>query len=296
MGYKLLLLLEKILMFLPQKSRKSFFSFLGWIAYKTSKRYRKVVEQNLNFAFDGKMSKKEIDEIARYSFKNLLYNFQHLMELRSMDKEHLKSKVKVINLDIIDKIHAEGRSIIYITPHYSSWEFTGVAGGIYFGDTILAVYKRMKNRVYEEWLLDARARFGNINLEKENVLKPLVRHIKNGTGAPGILIDTNINPKDGLIVNFMGKTIRQTSTPAFLARKFNAAIVPVATRTDDDENYTLMVFDEIVVEKSDDAKADILKSTQLQADWLTELITKEPKFWFWLHRRWKNDHPEIYES
>lgn len=94
----------------------------------------------------------------------------------------------------------------------------------------------------------------------------------------------------------MGKSIRQTSTPAYLARKFNAAIIPVTIRTDDEENYTLMLFDEIPVEKTEDEQADIQKATQLQADWLTSLITKEPKFWFWLHRRWKNDHPEIYKK
>jgi len=92
----------------------------------------------------------------------------------------------------------------------------------------------------------------------------------------------------------MGKSLRQTYTPAYMARKFNAAVIPVSIRTDDEENYTLMLFDEIPVEKTEDEKADILKATQLQADWLSELITKEPKFWFWLHRRFKGDHPEIY--
>ena len=92
----------------------------------------------------------------------------------------------------------------------------------------------------------------------------------------------------------MGKSIRQTSTPAYLARKFDAAIIPVTMRTDDEENYTLMLFDEIKVQKTDNIEQDIQNATQLQADWLTSLITKEPKFWFWLHRRWKNDHPEIY--
>jgi len=149
----------------------------------------------------------------------------------------------------------------------------------------------MKNPSYEKWLLEARDAFGNTSMEKSGVVKPLVRNIKKGM-ACGLLIDTNINPKEGLMVEFMGKSIRQTSTPAYLARKFNAAIIPVTMRTDDEENYTLMLFDEIKVEKTEDEQADIQKATQLQADWLTSLITAEPKFWFWLHRRWKNDHPE----
>jgi KDO2-lipid IV(A) lauroyltransferase len=67
-------------------------------------------------------------------------------------------------------------------------------------------------------------------------------------------------------------------------------------RTDDEENYTLTIYDEIKIPYSDDVKRDIAEATQLQADWLSELITKEPKFWFWLHRRFKGEYPEIYKN
>lgn len=292
MGFKLLLILEKILMLLPKKVRKAFFTFLAHVAYYTSSRYRKVVEQNLKFAFDDTMTQEEIKAITKYSFKNLLYNFLHVMELRNISLEELKEKVTVLNKEAVNKVHSEGRAVIYVTTHYSSWELGGAALGALV-EPLAAVYKKMKNPIYETWLLEGRARFGNTNLEKSNVVKPLIKLIKNGS-ASGLLIDTNINPKDGVIVDFMGKTIRQTSTPAYLARKFNAAIIPVTIRTDDEENYTLMIFDEIAVPKTEDEQADIQKATQLQADWLTTLIREEPKFWFWLHKRWKNDHPEIY--
>ncbi|MFK5937740.1 MAG: lipid A biosynthesis lauroyl acyltransferase [Sulfurimonas sp.] len=294
MGFKLFLLLEKLLMLLPKNYRKSFFSSLAFIAYYASPKSRHIVKQNLNFAFDNKMSDKEINNITRYSFKNLLFNFLHLMELRHLTKDELSKKIRVQNIEAVEKVHKEGRAVIYVTTHYSSWELGGASLGA-FVEPLAAVYKKMKNSAYESWLLESRTSFGNINLEKSNVVKPLIRLIKQGK-ASGILIDTNINPKEGLMVEFMGKSIRQTSTPAYLARKFNAAIIPVTMRTDDEENYTLMIFDEIPVEKTDDEKADIQKATQLQADWLTELISKEPKFWFWLHRRWKNDHPEIYDK
>ncbi len=294
MKFKLFLLLEKFLMILPKALRKAFFSMLASIAYYVSKRARNTVRQNLNFAFDNKMSDKEIDAITRYSFKNLLFNFLHLMELRHMSKDELSKKITVHNREAVDRVHAQGRAIIYVTTHYSSWELGGASIGAFI-EPLAAVYKRMQDTTFEGWLLESRASFGNINLEKTKVIKPLIKLIRKGM-ASGLLIDTNINQKEGLIVEFMGKSIRQTSTPAYLARKFNAAIIPVTIRTDDEENYTLMLFDEIPVEKTDDEASDIQKCTQLQADWLTELITNEPKFWFWLHRRWKNDHPEIYQK
>lgn len=294
MGFKLFLLLEKFLMLLPKRLRKSFFSTLALLSFYFSSRYRSVSDQNLDFAFDGKLSKAEKDDITKYAFKNLAYNFLHSMELRHMSKEELQSKITIQNIEAVERVHAQGRAVIYVTTHYSSWELGGASIGAFI-EPLIAVYKKMKNRDYEKWLLEARDRFGNISMEKSGVVKPLVRNIKKGM-ACGLLIDTNINPKEGLMVDFMGKSIRQTSTPAYLARKFNAAIIPVTMRTDDDENYTLILFDEIPVEKTEDEAADIQNATQLQADWLTSLITKEPKFWFWLHRRWKGDHPEIYKK
>ncbi len=292
MGFKIFLLLEKFLMILPKSARKAFFISLGTLAYYLSAKSRRTVRQNLNFAFDNNMSEEEIISITKYSFKNLMLNFLHLMEIRHMSIQDIKSKVTIQNLEVVQKAHAEGRSVIYITTHYSSWELGGTSISALV-EPLGAVYKKMKNSEYEEWVLESRAAFGNINLEKSNVIKPLIKLIKNKI-ACGLLIDTNINDREGVEVEFMGKSVRQTSTAAYLARKFNSAIVPVTMRTDDEENYTLMLFDEIPVETTDDAEADIQKSTQLQADWLTTLITNEPKFWFWLHRRWKNEHPEIY--
>ncbi|MDY0120986.1 MAG: lipid A biosynthesis lauroyl acyltransferase [Sulfurimonas sp.] len=294
MGFQIFLFLEKLLMLLPRNWRKNFFFSLASMGYLFSSKYRKVSYQNLDFLFEDTLSHQEKKEITKYAFKNLALNFLHLMELRHMSKEELAKRVNISNLEAVQKVHQQGRAIIYVTTHYSSWELGGASIAAFI-EPLIAVYKKMKNPAYEAWVIESRDRFGNLSMEKTNVVKPLVRNLKKG-GACGILIDTNINQREGVIIDFMGKALRQTSTPAYLARKFDAAIIPVAMRTDDEENYTLQIFDEIPVEKSEDEAADILKATQAQADWLASLIRKEPKFWFWLHRRFKGDHPQIYHS
>jgi Kdo2-lipid IVA lauroyltransferase/acyltransferase len=294
MGFQLFLLFEKFLMLLPRTWRKNFFFFLASMGYLFSSKYRKTSYQNLDFLFGEKLSSQEKKDITKYAFKNLALNFLHLMELRHMSKEELSLKVNISNLEAVEKVHKQGRPIIYVTTHYSSWELGGASIAAFI-EPLIAVYKKMKNPAYEKWVIESRDKFGNTSMEKTNIVKPLIRNLKKG-GACGILIDTNINQREGVTIDFMGKTLRQTSTPAYLARKFDAAIIPVAMRTNDEENYTLQIFDEIPVEKSDDEADDILKATQAQADWLASLIRKEPKFWFWLHRRFKGDHPEIYHS
>lgn len=294
MGFKLFLLLEKFLMIMPKKARKLFFVFLAAIAYHASPRYRNIGFINLDFTFGEKLSMEQKKEIVKYSFRNLLLNFLHLMEIRHMSKEELGKKITFKNIEAVQRVHEEGRAVIYVTPHYCAWELGAAAIGA-FVEPIYAVFKKMKNSDYQEWMLESRARFGNKSLEKSNVIKPLINIIKNGGGC-GIVIDTGINPREGVKVSFMGKEIQQTSTPAYLARKYNAAIIPVTITTDDEENYTLIFFDEIDVEKTDNEKVDIQKATQLQADWLTKLVGGEPKFWFWIHRRFKSDYPKIYKN
>lgn len=294
MGFKLFLLLEKFLMILPKKTRDYFFNLLATLSYYLSAKYRNVAYKNLDFIFGNKISKREKDEIVKYSFKNLLLNFLHLMEIRYMSKDDLAKKITIQNIEAVKKVHKQNRAVIYVTSHYCAWELGGTAIGA-FAEPIAAVYRKMKNQAYQEWVLETRSKFGNSSLEKSNVIKPLIKLIKNG-GASGILIDTAINPREGVEVEFFGKKIRQTSTPAYLARKYNAAIIPVIMKTDDEKSYDLIFFDEIHVEKTDNEQEDIQKATQLQADWLTKIITQNPKFWFWVHRRFKGEYPELYRK
>ncbi len=294
MGFKLFLLFEKFLMILPKNARKDFFIFLAKIAYFISARYRKVGFINLDFIFGDTLTQKEKEEIVRYSFKNLLLNFLHLMEIRHMSKDELAKKVSVKNIESVQRAHEQQKAVIYVTSHYCAWELGGTAIGA-FAEPIAAVYKKMKNIQYQNWVLESRSHFKNSSLEKSNVIKPLIRLIKDGK-ASGILIDTGINQREGVEVQFLGKNVRQTSTPAYLARKYNAAIIPVIIQTDDEENYTLTFFDEIPIENSDNEQEDIQKATQLQADWLSKIIKENPKFWFWIHRRFKSDYKEIYKK
>lgn len=292
MGFRLFLFLEKFLMLLPQKRRKSFFTFLASLAYYLSSRYRNIGFINLDFIYGDTLPREQKKEIVKYSFRNLLLNFLHLMELRHMSKEELAQKVTLYNREIVDDLHTQGRAVIYVTPHYCAWELGGTSIGA-FVEPIAAVYRKMKNREYEAWVLESREHFGNSSLEKRNVIKPLIGLLKKKMGS-GILIDTAMNEREGIAVTFLGKSVYQTPSPAYLARKFDAAIVPVMMCSQDEEHYELRFFDPIVVEKTEDEQADIQKATQLQADWLTWLIRREPKYWFWIHRRFKSEYPQIY--
>jgi KDO2-lipid IV(A) lauroyltransferase len=291
-GFYLFLAFEKFLMILPKKVRRSFFLFLGWATYKLSKRYNKVIRDNLTFIYGDKVTEEFIQRVAKYQFKLLLLNFLHTVESRYYSVEEMAKKTTFINDEVIKRVQKEGRPIIFITSHYGAWELGGsMLSAIY--QPILIIFKKMKNPYFQNYLLGSRKKWKMTYAERQGATRAILKTLKGG-GATAILIDTNVNPREAIKVKFLGKEISQIRTTAYFARKLNAAIIPLLIHTDDDENYTITCYDEIIPPKTDNEENDILISTQMQTDWLSEEILKNPDPWFWLHRRFKSDYPEIY--
>lgn len=293
-GFAFFLMLEKILMLLPKRARRAFFMALASFAYLVSKRYTKVVRQNLEFVYGKNLDQKFIEDVTKYSYKSLLLNFLYTLEGRYYTIEDIAKKVKFENLEIIEKVQEQKRPIIFVTAHYGAWEL-GAEMLSALVEPIMIVYKKMNNRYFENYLLSSRAKWKMEYAEKHGAAKELVKRLR-AKKAIAILVDTNVSKADGVEVEFLNHPTRQIKSTAYLARKFDAALIPILIHADEnDKNYTIKVYDELIIPRTEDSENDILVSTQMQASWLSGEILKNPKPWFWLHRRWKSDYPAIYK-
>jgi len=204
----------------------------------------------------------------------------------------MAKKVTFQNEEVVKKAKEAGRPIVFITSHYGAWE---LGGGMISAlvEPLMIVYKKMKNKHFEEYLLSSRSKWKINYVERKGATRGLLKQLRSG-GAIALLIDTNVSKKEATTVDFLGKPTSQIKTTAYFARKFDAAIIPVMIHTDDDKEYVIKFYDEIVPPKTDDEAEDIQVSTQMQTDWLSQEIFKKPEPWFWLHRRFKGDYPEVY--
>ena len=291
-GFYTFLIFEKLLMMLPRKVRKGFFISLGYFAYLISRRYKKVVRDNLVFIYGDKADEKFIKEVTKYSFKTLLLNFLYTMEGRYYTIDEMAKRVKFENEEVVRRVQKEGRPIVFVTSHYGAWELGGTMLSALI-EPVMIVYKNMNNKYFQDYLLSSRKKWRMKYVERKGATRAILKQLRSG-GAIALLIDTNVSKKDSINVEFLGKPTGQIKTTAYFARKFNAAIIPLLIHTKDDENYTIKFYDEIIPPKTDDEEKDLKVSVQMQTDWLSKEILKEPKPWFWLHRRWKNDYPQIY--
>ncbi|MEA1915900.1 MAG: lipid A biosynthesis lauroyl acyltransferase [Campylobacterota bacterium] len=291
-GFSIFKIFENILMLFPHSMRKSFFIMLSKIAYTIDKKHRKVVNINLDIAFNNSLSQEKKDEIAASCYKNLLMNFLHIIEAKRLTNEDILKKVTFVNKDVFDQLSS--KQFILSTAHYGNWELLGVAVGLHVPQRSNAVFKKLNNSYFNEYLKSSREKFGLKMIEKRGALKYLTKALKNGEGL-ALLVDQNTNERDGIPINMFSKQAYQSASTSLLARKYDAPIIPTFITTEDYETYTITFHNPIFVDKTDNQEADILKATQMQADILQEVIKQEPKGWFWCHKRWKTGNAGLYD-
>lgn len=292
--YKLFLLVVFILRNLPKSFLRAFFRFIAFLGYLFAKNTNRIIETNLNFVFENSLSKDEIQKIQKYSYFNMILWVQSLIENLDVTDEELKKTVKIENAHIIDNLKKEGKPLIFISAHYGNMEMLGH----YINRFHISVYQVARESNFEEideFIIKAREASGSKIIFKSGALKKLVK-VMLKKEAVSLLIDQNINSREGEEVVFLGKKAYQTSTTASLARKFDAYIIPIAIFNEENYTYKIKVYEPIIPIKTDNEKDDIKQISQLEANAISAIIYEDKKQWFWPHKRFKSHYREIYEK
>lgn len=292
LGFYSFKIFEFLLFLFPRSVRKNFFLLLAKFAYTVDKKHRKVILQNLKATFGDTLDEKQKNNISYKCYKNLLLTLLQVMENQKLSADELQKKVSFVNLDLVQKYLQKDKPIVFVTAHMGNWEIGGAALGELTTNT-LAVHKALNHKLFDEYLLNARSRFKLKMVEKHGAIKTLNKALKNNKTV-SLLVDQNTKNEEAVVVKFFGIDTNHTPAPAFLAKRNNAPIIPLAISSTDYENYTITFYDEIWVNNSEDKNRDILEATQAQAKWLETLIRKEPELWFWCHRRFKARTPQVY--
>lgn len=292
--YKIFLGLVFILRILPKIIRRNFFKFIAFLAYLFARKTNHVIESNLNLVFDNKLSKDEIKEIQKYSYFNMVLWVQTLIENLDITDEELKQIVSIENTHIIENLKKEGKPIILISAHFGNMEMLSTYLNK-FVTPINQVARASNFKEVDEFIVKAREKSGSKIIFRDGALKKLVRALMKKE-VISLIIDQNINDREGDEVEFLGKKANQTTSSASLARKFDAYIVPVAIFNQENYQYHIKIYEPIKPVKTENEKEDIKIISQLEANAISDIILEDKKQWFWPHKRFKSHYREIYEK
>lgn len=251
---------------------------------------RKVVRKNLAESFPDK-SVAELRDIERRFYRNFAdYIFETIKLLHISNKE-MSRRMVFENIELVDRLLGEGRSIAVYFSHCGNWEwapsitlhtaFPPDRGAVYG-----QVYRPLRNRWFDTMMLRIRSRFGSHSYPKKTVLRDLIKEKRTGLPAMvGFMSDQKPSHGDTIhVVSFLNHPTAVITGTETLARRLDMAAIYWDMEKVSRGHYKItnrLISDRL----ADEPQYSI---TDRYAAMLEKTIMRDPAVWLWSHKRWKH--------
>ena len=251
---------------------------------------RKVVRKNLAESFPDK-SAAELRDIERRFYRNFAdYIFETVKLLHISDKEMARRMV-FENIELVDRLLGEGRSIAVYFSHCGNWEWAPsitlhTAFPPNHGAVYGQVYRPLRNRWFDAMMLRIRSRFGSHSYPKKTVLRDLIKEKRTGLPAMvGFMSDQKPSHGDTIhVVSFLNHPTAVITGTETLARRLDMAAIYWDMEKVSRGHYKItnrLISDRL----ADEPQYSI---TDRYAAMLEKTIMRDPAVWLWSHKRWKH--------
>jgi Kdo2-lipid IVA lauroyltransferase/acyltransferase len=266
--------------------------FLGTCTYYLDFRHRHIAAVNLKIAFPN-LTDLERNRIARRSFQNTGMNLLELSRFSSLTPGNISSLVDYDpfqGLENYRAANAQGKGILYLTGHFSSWELLPTAHALH-GYPLSFITRPLDNAVLDKYLLNARESKGNRVINKRNAARSILKNLASGSTA-GILMDQNTSLQEGTFIDFFGIPAATSTSVALFALRTDAPVLPGYLTPMRHGRYTIKFLPPVNVIRTGDRIRDLEINTRRFNEILEGIIREQPESWLWGHKRWKYQPPD----
>ena len=247
-------------------------------------RKKEIIKKNIFFAFPN-ISEKEMNKLINKMWENIgrvFAEYAHLNKFSIYDKKKIKINfTKKINIEELKNCK---KPIVFFSGHFSNFELMGVClKELNFN--IGVIYRPLNNIfVNPIWEL-IKINSSSTLIEKgPKGSKKLIKHIKQNNSL-GLLVDQRLS--SSIHVPFFGRPATTTTTPAKLAIKHGALLVPMFIKRVNEIEFEFFIDEPIVINKTNNYKKDIFNIAKSMNKKIEEFIISDPAHWLWSHDRWK---------
>jgi len=286
-GFYIFSVINYLITLLPLQVLYLFSDFFYLILYYLAGYRRKVVAANLRNAFPEK-SEVERRKIERRFYRHLSDLIVETLKATHMSPEQISQRFAVRGLSGIDPLYKDGKSIIALCSHYNNWEwFSAVQLATPF--RILTSYKPLKNKYFDQFILNLRTKFGTWVSPMQYILRDLLKFRNEKILTMSGFIADQAPPPDehAYWTTFLNQETGFFRGAEKLAVKYDMPVIFVNINKIK-RGYYEMVF-EIVTEHPGKEAPDFI--TSRYAEMLEAVIREKPEYWLWSHRRWKHKKP-----
>ncbi|HEY9168087.1 MAG TPA: lipid A biosynthesis acyltransferase [Lutibacter sp.] len=245
---------------------------------------KKVVFNNLKLAFPEK-SDKEITEISKKFYRHFVDIFIEMIKSFTISKEELNKRYVYNNIDLLNELHKDGKSVILVFGHYANWEWIiGLTQFIEYKG--YAAFTKINNKYFNRKILNSRQRFGVQLKPTSKIIQEIDRnHKKNIQAIYGLLSDQSPQLSKTFYWNaFLGVKVPIHTGAEMLAKKYdlNIAFVNIekVKRGFYESTFSLIT--------NDAPKHPDFELTNFYLEKTENQIRTRPEYYFWTHKRFKH--------
>ena len=154
------------------------------------------------------------------------------------------------------------------------------------------VYRVLDNPVIGDIVDKVRGYSGNRLVPKGGAVRKILELLEKNE-IIGILIDQNVSWREGVFVNFFGRSASTTKGLAALALQTGAPVLPGFIYRMKNGKYRFVVGPEVEISRTGDYDRDIFENTQRFTKIVEDTVRSYPEQWFWLHQRWKTKETQV---
>ena len=282
--------LVSILSRLPLSVHYFFADYLIYpLMYYVVRYRRRLVAKNLRLSFPDKTD-KERRQIMRDFYRQFCYTIVETVYGYRMSDEQMKQRVVFEHMDEVNKLVDAAGGGLFMLAHFGNWEWmASVQQWVSEGVTELNVYRKLKSEAMDALMLDIRAKRGGACVEKQRILRELVRYrAEKRPVTVGLLSDQKPRPEvTRTWTTFLHQETGFLDGAEVLGKKFGYPVFYLyITRTK--RGYYKAEMKTIAADPKSTAEGEI---TEKYARLLEQNIKEQPHLWLWTHNRWKWKKP-----
>ena len=275
------------LRFLSRRSFKTLYAlstFLYYIAYYVVKYRREVVRKNLTNSFPEKTA-DENKKLEKAFYRQFCDQIVEIIKQVTITNEEMASHIYVENLELVEKLRSENRSIVYFLAHIGCWEYVAYFSEATKTDSLYIGYKKLTNETFDKLMYNLRSKFGGHPVQDTKLLRTLAQFKKEGKRAElGFLADQSPMP-DALNywTSFLNQNTAMIDSIERIARKLDYAVCYFDVTRESRGVYKIKV--KLITD--DIQSTPQYYVTEQYTRLLEETIKKQPECYLWSHNRWK---------
>lgn len=242
---------------------------------------KKVVYNNLKLVFPN-WDEVKLKKTRKAFFKHFCDFVLETIKSYTISEAQAVKRFEYTNLELLDPIFKNNRSIMLWCGHYSSWEWCGILQ-IYLPVQGYAVYKKLDNPSFDALVRKIRGRFGAIIVNNKQIVSTLFRDKKNGVNSVTLMLSDQ-TPRPAVAKHwepFMGVEVPVFTGGEELGRRLDMVHLYLKVRRVKRGHYQGTF---VPLQPVEDNPYPITRSFLNEVE---TQIKEKPEHYFWSHKRWK---------